>query len=267
MKNRTRIIALIALVCLAVSGYTYVEHWTANQNTAHEIAELARGMGLPESDPIITRAQEIWWEEQRAAETPHPSAEPTPSPQGEGFGNAEPTPEDEVPTPEEIEPEPSNTDPTQSNTSESVDLYSGVLDYSVTYDADTETEAIMLAKLIRGEARGIWSQTEQACIVWTVLNRVDAGMYSSVYAAITAPYQFAYNSGASTYDDYGRDLTALARDVLYRWKLERSGQTDVGRVLPAGYCWYSGDGRHNYFRASYYGQGSLYFGLTSPYES
>lgn len=32
------------------------------QDRAHEIAELARGLGLPETDPIIQRAREIWWE-------------------------------------------------------------------------------------------------------------------------------------------------------------------------------------------------------------
>lgn len=32
------------------------------QDTAHEIAELARSLGLPEDDPIIVRAQEIWWD-------------------------------------------------------------------------------------------------------------------------------------------------------------------------------------------------------------
>lgn len=31
------------------------------QDTAHEIAELARSLGLPEDDPIIVRAKEIWW--------------------------------------------------------------------------------------------------------------------------------------------------------------------------------------------------------------
>lgn len=32
------------------------------QNTVHEIAELARSIGLPEDDPIIVRAKELWWE-------------------------------------------------------------------------------------------------------------------------------------------------------------------------------------------------------------
>ena len=263
-KRMKRVLIIGLILCLLLmAGYTYYDHWTANQNTAHEIAELARGMGLPESNPIIVECQRIWLEEQRAAESSAPTDGPDDGAGGEiATAPEEPrddaggaVPEDELPTPEATEE------------SSAVDLWNGVLPYKVTYDPDTETEAVMLAKIVRGESRGIWSQTEQACVVWTVLNRVDAGMYSSIYAAITAPYQFAYHAYASTYDDYGRDLTALARDVLYRWQLERSGQTDVGRVLPLGYCWYSGDGRHNYFRASYYGQGAIWFGLASPYES
>lgn len=37
--------------------------WTPKQDKVHEIAQIARSIGLPESDPIIKRAQEIWWEE------------------------------------------------------------------------------------------------------------------------------------------------------------------------------------------------------------
>lgn len=37
--------------------------WTSRQDKAHEIAEIARSMGLPEDDPIIERAREIWWED------------------------------------------------------------------------------------------------------------------------------------------------------------------------------------------------------------
>lgn len=224
MKNKIRAAAAMLVACVIFLGATSVSGWTSRQETAHEIAELGRSIGLPEDDPIIVRAQEIWWEDalpQSATQT----------------------------APSEREP----------------DLWAGVLPYSITYDASYETEAVMIARIIYGEARGIWSQTEQACIVWTICNRVDAGMAGSVYSAITAPYQFAYRSSAPTADDYGRDLVALARDVLYRWGLERDGQTDVGRVLPRGYCWYSGDGRHNYFRASYSGSGAVWFGLESPY--
>lgn len=231
--KRGRAAAAMLAACVIFLGATGASGWTSRQSTAHEIAELARGMGLQEDDPIIVRASEIWWEDnflREGAKIPQ-SATPT--------------------APSEREP----------------DLWSGVLPYSVSYNSATEAEAVMIAKVIFSEARGIWSQTEQACVAWTICNRVDAGMAGSVYAAITAPYQFAYRNSAPTVDDYGRDLTALARDVIFRWRLERAGQSDVGRVLPKGYCWYSGDGRHNYFRNTYGGQGAIWFGLSSPYGS
>lgn len=40
----------------------------------------------------------------------------------------------------------------------------------------TATDAKMIAKVMWGEARGIKSKTEVACIGWCILNRVDAGM-------------------------------------------------------------------------------------------
>lgn len=40
---------------------TYAEQ-IKMKNTAHEIAELARSMGLSEDDPIIKRASDLWWE-------------------------------------------------------------------------------------------------------------------------------------------------------------------------------------------------------------
>ena len=228
MKKNITLILAIALI-LTLTGLAARE-WTSRQTTAHQIAELARSMGLPEDDPIIMRAQEIWWEDE---------------PQDV---------EDAVPYAED-------------NREQTVDLYSGVVPYEIAYDPDTDYLAVMLAKTMYNEARGMYSLTELSMICWTVLNRVDSGMYASVYDALMAPWQFAYGPYAPTVSDYGYDLTALARDVLYRWRLEHEGYTDVGRTLPSGYCWYAGDGVHNYFRNTYGGQGGLYFGLTSPYES
>lgn len=231
MKKTIALLSALALMVTLTAATA--REWTERQTTAHQIAELARSMGLPEDDPIITRAREIWWEDDTA--------------------NTYDT--------------CCNTEPTQANALDSVDLYSGVLPYEITYNPETEYLAVALAQTVYGEFRGGWSQTEQSMVIWTVLNRVDAGMYSDVYSALTAPWQFAYSPYAPTYDDYGRDITALARDVLYRWKLEHEGQSDVGRVLPSGYCWYTGDGSHNYFRATYSGRGALWLGLESPYES
>lgn len=130
----------------------------------------------------------------------------------------------------------------------------------------TNTDAVMMGRVMYLEARGIRSKTEIACVGWTILNRVDDGM-GTIQEVITAPNQFAYKSSAPTISDYGYDLVALATDVLDRWSREKAGETNVGRVLPQGYLWYAGDGKHNYFRNKYKGGTRWDYSLASPYES
>ena len=126
----------------------------------------------------------------------------------------------------------------------------------------TESDAIMLAKLLYNECRGIDSVTEQACVVWTVLNRVDAGG-GSIAQVVTAKSQFAY-SDAPVWDN----LLWIAKDVLARWNAEQNGDTSSGRVLPQDYKWFIGDGKHNYFRNKYDGEYDVWdYSLPSPYES
>lgn len=69
MKLNKALRLVIAFVMLAVVAVLLAvsakadNAWTQRQKQAHEIAELARSIGLPETDPIIVRAQEIWQEE------------------------------------------------------------------------------------------------------------------------------------------------------------------------------------------------------------
>lgn len=79
--RKKHIIAVALLLALLLCGFAARE-WTERQTTAHQIAELARSMGLPESDPIIVRAQELWWEDEPQETVPQ-----------------ETVPEDELPTP------------------------------------------------------------------------------------------------------------------------------------------------------------------------
>lgn len=130
----------------------------------------------------------------------------------------------------------------------------------------TEADAVMLAKVLFLEGRGTYSKTELSCIVWTVLNRVDAG-YGTIAEVVTAPNQFAYSVSAPTMGDYGYDLVELATDVLDRWSMEKAGMTDVGRTLPSNYLYYGGDGKHNYFRTEYRGGVRWDYSLQSPYET
>lgn len=127
-------------------------------------------------------------------------------------------------------------------------------------------EIMMLARLVYCEGRGVASQTEQACIIWTVLNRVDA-YGKSISETILAPHQFSYKEDAPFYDDFDRDLRELARDVLQRWTLENMGEADVGRVLPSNYLFFAGKNGHNWFRMGYTDIEYWDYSFTSPYNS
>lgn len=127
-------------------------------------------------------------------------------------------------------------------------------------------EIMMLARLVYVEGRGVASQTEQACVIWTVLNRVDA-YGKSISETILAPHQFSYKEDAPFYDDFGRDLRELARDVLQRWTLENMGEADVGRVLPSNYFFFAGKNGHNWFRMGYTDIEYWDYSFISPYNS
>ena len=129
----------------------------------------------------------------------------------------------------------------------------------------SDSDAMLLAKVTYLEARGIENKTELACVMWTILNRVDAG-YGTIEEVMTAPNQFAYSPDANTVTDHGVDLVELAYDVLSRWNSEKNGKTDVGRVLPADYLWYAGNGKHNYFRNEFRTANKWDYSLPSPYE-
>ena len=121
--------------------------------------------------------------------------------------------------------------------------------------------AIMLAKTIKVEAGGINSKVEQACVAWAALNRSDATQ-TSLDKILTAPNQFAYDPKTTVRSD----LLELSYDVLNRWAAERLGATDVGRVLPKDYLWYTGNGKHNFFRNSYNGRYYWDYSMPNPYD-
>jgi len=57
---------ILLLAGAALAAYVSPTGWTWRQDKAHEIAELAREIGLAEDNPIIVEASRIWWEEQYA---------------------------------------------------------------------------------------------------------------------------------------------------------------------------------------------------------
>lgn len=126
-----------------------------------------------------------------------------------------------------------------------------------------DEEVIVLAKMLWGESRGVSSDAEKAACVWCALNRVDHG-YGDITAVVTAPYQFVGYQEGNPVDD---ELITLCIDVLSRWYAEKDGQTEVGRVLPSKYLFFSGDGKRNHFRTDYKNGTVWDWSLPSPYES
>lgn len=123
-----------------------------------------------------------------------------------------------------------------------------------------EEDAIMLARLAWCEARGC-TTTEQAAVMWCVLNRVDDPRFpSTIREVILQENQFYYLDDAPATEE----LLSLARDVIARWGMEDL-LVGAGRVLPEGYCWFRGDSVHNYFRDAYQGGNTWDWSWGSPY--
>lgn len=128
--------------------------------------------------------------------------------------------------------------------------------------SDWEQSSEVLAKLVWGEARGC-TKTEQAAVVWCVLNRVDT-WGNEIVTTATAEDQF---QGYRIENPVDPEIKSLVLDVMGRWAREQTGcDPAVGRVLPKQYLWFTGDGEHNYFRDSYRDGNRWTWDLPSPYE-
>ena len=122
-----------------------------------------------------------------------------------------------------------------------------------------------IARTVWGEARGC-SETEQAAVIWCILNRVDSSiryMPDNIIDVVTQKHQFL---GYVKTFPVTEKIRELVIDVLTRWEMEKAGVENVGRVLPPEYMWFHGDGWHNHFRDSYRGGNRWDWSLDSPYE-
>ncbi|MBQ0090854.1 MAG: cell wall hydrolase [Prevotellaceae bacterium] len=107
-----------------------------------------------------------------------------------------------------------------------------------------QNDIAYIAKTVWGEARGL-SYAEKAQVAWCILNRVDDGRFpNTVVGVVTQSGQF-YGYSAS----FPTSEWAVAEDVYTRWLAEKNGES-VNRELPSNYCYFSGDGVRNYFRAN-----------------
>lgn len=124
-----------------------------------------------------------------------------------------------------------------------------------------DTEIEMLSKVIYREARGL-DATHRAAVVWCILNRVDhEGYGDTIQSVLTSPNQFAYYSNTPVLSEH----TEVAKDVVTRWLIEKKGYSNVGRVLPEDYLFFTGDGQFNYFRQNFNSTTFWDWHLSSPY--
>jgi|GEM_PF-1882602 len=271
-RSRKRTIALLLAMVLAISAlfpvtvlaasnsgshspspnFSTITDQTARKDAIYWTAVNLKRLGVSDSDAIMVRLNELWWLESDGKYT------------GDfAYGKTiwDYTPESSNPstTPGTNTGGPGANQPTTPNGSytggvgqgavyyDGYNLYDGVLDV---YDSSYRTMATKLAKIIYAYGHDVYSQTEQAAIGWIVLNNIDyAGKNATIDTVIK---YFDYKSSYKTTDDWGRDLTDLAHDLIYRWQLgKKSSYTgETGRVLPSDYLWiYTADGEH-YFRNS-----------------
>lgn len=129
------------------------------------------------------------------------------------------------------------------------------------YDLD---DLKIIAKTVWGEARGC-SLTEQAAVVWCILNRVDSPDFpDNIADVVLQKNQF---SGYNASNPVNTDILNLVQDVCMRWRYEGTGILgSLGRVLPKEYCWFKGDGTKNIFRDKYKGGNIWDWTLYSPYN-
>lgn len=125
----------------------------------------------------------------------------------------------------------------------------------------------LVAKMVWGEARGC-SKTEQAAVVWCVLNRFESGNpyykdCKTIGDIVTQEDQFV---GYHPDNPVEPEIAAVVEDVFARWQQETVTGGDVGRVLPEDYLWFHGDGTANHFRNAYEGGAVWDWSMPSPYE-
>lgn len=125
-------------------------------------------------------------------------------------------------------------------------------------------EVEYIGRTIWGEAEGVKSEAERAAVAWCILNRVDA-YGQTIEEVVTAPNQF---HGYRTDGTCPPMFLELAADVLTRWNAEKDGAEDVGRVLPADYLYFIGDGERNHFSIEYQEDTDFWnWSLDNPYNT
>ena len=217
---------------------------------------------LAVASPILEATPPVLTETERN-EDEKGEDEPPPSPEGKNEAPQSPTINDNIPGNTIIYPEAENAVQGQETAHtavapERLQIEAIYPDFKVIQHADQHINpsdpsewdnATELARLIWGEACGVASVMERAAVIWCVLNRVDDPRWpDTVEEVVRQKRQFV---GHCVNHPALEENIAIAVDVLMRWALEKIGVGDAGRVLPAEYVFFTGDGQQNYFTKAY----------------
>lgn len=112
----------------------------------------------------------------------------------------------------------------------------------------TEADAIGMARMVWGEARGT-SREEQALVIWTALQRVEDDRYhNTILGVIRAHRQFVgYRSHFPVWDC----ILELVIEQLTIWEFGGEPPTHTRYAPSAPYFYFDGDGRNNWFRENW----------------
>ena len=203
---------------------------------------------IPE-EPVVLITPKYEIIELEVSEEPKPSEEPTPEPS--------------LPP----EPQPITAADWYGVAYEELDERLKSVYIPTVAEVDRLTRTMGYTKWSIGEYIG-YDPVQIAAVPWCICNRPDNGGFGSSFTKIITTGQFhAYNS--STPID--QRLKEFAIDVITRWLNEKLGFTDVGRILPAEFLYFSGTGKVNVYRTMYRSRDpqciKWNWSLPSPYES
>ena len=151
----------------------------------------------------------------------------------------------------------------EPNRPEEIDIIS----YIINLYGEETVEA--LTSLLWGESRGIPSKSHKAGTIWVVLNRYDTGNFgNSILEVVTAKNQFCGYKKNRVYSDINlyNECKDLVIDVLYRYTLEKNGDANVGRTLPASYLYFIGNGEENLYTEKWKSKKYWDWSLPNPYD-
>ena len=204
MNKRRKICIVILVMCLSIlmlSGFVIPDHWTDNQNKAHQIAEIAREMGLSEDDPIIVRAQEIWWQEEGQSNPVTTEVDPVVEEQPAEVNSAEVNPTETVEIPEvpvdEVVAELATAPAEDAALEETKPTR-----YTLGVPGYTQEDIDRVASVVYNEAGNGTERRHKELVAACVVNRVNSPwMGSNIYEVITCPNQYlpAYAQYGSYY--------------------------------------------------------------------